>query len=157
MVTNECVKELKLRASASPRKRFRLCLHHKNEHRTHEMVNVFYKDTFMPPHRHPQGKSESYHIIEGTMTVYFFDNNGKLIRLIEMEKAGGQKAFLYRLSSNEWHMPVATSEWLVYHETYSGPFNKDYDVEFSVWAPREEDKVGVKQFLAALQGEIYKK
>ena len=148
-VTPAIVDDLKRRALASPRKRFRLCMHHTNEHPTQEMLIVFHKDTFMPPHRHPQGKSESYHVVEGSMTVYVFDDDGNVVRSIEMGEAGGQKAFLYRLSSNAWHMPVITSEWLVYHETYSGPFEKDYDVEFPPWAPQEDDKEQVKDFLAA--------
>lgn len=149
-VTNELVDKLKRKALTSKNRRFRFCLHHDNRHQTHEMVIVFHKGAYMPPHRHPQGKSESYHVIEGTMTVYFFDNNGRLKQSIKMAKARSGKAFLYRLSSNEWHMPVATSKWLVYHETYSGPFEKDYDVEFPIWAPKEDDRDGIKQFLAAL-------
>jgi len=150
VITAKVVDDLKQRALASPRKRFRLCMHHSTAHQTQEMVIVAHKDTFIPPHRHPKGKSESYHVIEGMMTVCFFDDDGRLIRSIEMEKSGGKKPFLYRLSSNEWHMPVPTSEWLVYHETYTGPFEKDYDVEFPSWGPQENDKEQVKRFLAAL-------
>ena len=147
-VTPTIISDLKRRALASPRKRFRLCMHHTNEQQTHEMLIVFHKDTFMPPHRHPKGKSESYHIVEGSMTVYFFDDGGKVIRVIEMGVLSSEKAFLYRLSSNIWHMPVATSDWLVYHETYSGPFEKDFDVEFAPWSPNEEEKEKVKGFLS---------
>ncbi len=147
-ITPKIIDDLKRRALASPRKRFRLCMHHSTAHQTQEMLIVFHKDTFMPPHRHPEGKSESYHVVEGSMTVYFFNDEGKVIRSIEMGEAGGEKAFLYRLSCNAWHMPVPTSECVVYHETYSGPFEKDYDVEFPPWAPQEEDKDQVKRFLA---------
>ena len=69
-----------------------------------------------------------------------------------MEAAGGAKAFLYRLSCSVWHMPVPTSQWLVYHETYSGPFEKDYDVEFPPWAAQEKDEEQVRLFLASLTG-----
>lgn len=148
-VSSAMIDELKRRAAASPRKRFRLCMHSSLEHRTQEMLIVFHRDSFMPPHRHPKGKSESYHIVEGAMTVYFFDNDGELIRSFDMEKAGGDKPFLYRLSSNIWHMPVPASEWVVYHETYTGPFMKERDVEFPAWAPQENDIEGVKLFLAA--------
>ncbi|MFC1559508.1 WbuC family cupin fold metalloprotein [Candidatus Margulisiibacteriota bacterium] len=151
-VTPKMVDEIKKKAKASPRKRFRLCLHHSVEHQTHEMLIVFHKDTYMPPHRHPKGKSESYHVIEGSMTVFFFDDNGKMIDKIDMGQYGGNKPFLYRLSDSIWHMPVPTSEWLVFHETYSGPFVKDDDVEFPSWAPKEGDNVQIKRFIAAISG-----
>ena len=156
-VTSEMLDELKRKALASPRKRSRLCLHHSNAHQTQEMLIVFHEDTYMAPHRHPKEKSESYHVVEGTMTVYFFDDEGKVIRSIEMGEAGSGKAFLYRIACTAWHMPVPTSEWLVYHETYSGPFEKDYDVEFPPWAPKEGDKKQVKRFLADVAASIGRK
>ena len=78
-------------------------------------------------------------------------DDGKLLKTVEMEKAGGSKPFLYRLSNNLWHMPRPTSKWLVYHETYSGPFDKDLDVEFPCWAPQEGDRRQVKRFLKEIE------
>lgn len=152
-VSKATIDDLKARALVSPRKRFRLCMHTSLEHKTHEMLIVFHRDSFMPPHRHPKGKSESYHLVEGAMTVYFFDDAGELKRRFDMEPAGSKsgKPFLYRLSEPTWHMPVPTSEWAVYHETYTGPFVKDEDVEFPSWAPREDDAAGVKRFFDSLK------
>ena len=146
-VTPQLVEEFKQKALANSRKRFRLCMHHSSEDLTHEMLIVFHQASFMPPHRHPKGKSESYHVVEGAMNVYFFDDEGQVIRKIEMGEVGSGKPFLYRLSESTWHMPLPTSEWLVYHETYSGPFKKDYDVEFPSWAPEEGKKEEVQHFL----------
>ena len=126
-------------------------MHHSSEDRTHEMLIVFHRSSFMPPHRHPKGKSESYHVVEGAMNVYFFNDKGQVTKNIEMGELGSGKSFLYRLSKNFWHMPVPTSEWLVYHETYSGPFNKEYDVEFAPWGPREENKKDIQNFLESIQ------
>ena len=149
-ITPKIIKDLKKRTLASKNSRFRLCMHHSNSDQTQEMIIVFHKGTFMPPHRHPKGKSESYHIIEGAMIVYFFNDEGKVIKEIEMGSINHNKTCVYRLSNSIWHMPLPVTEWLVYHETYSGPFEKSYDVEFPVWAPKEEDKNEVKRFLAAL-------
>lgn len=154
-VTRETIEDLKRRALASPRKRFRLCMHHSTEHLTQEMLIVFHKDTFMPPHRHVKGKSESWHILEGSMTAHIFNDEGKIIRSIEMEKEGSEKAFLCRLESNAWHMQIPTSEWLVFHETRTGPFKRDYDVEFPPWAPQEEDKEKVERFLADIAASFH--
>jgi len=152
-VTPQIIKELKRKALDSKNKRFRLCMHHSNAHQTQEMIIVFNKGTFMPPHRHPKGKSESYHIIEGDMIVYFFNNKGEVIKKIEMGSIKRNKTCVYRLSNSIWHMPLVVSEWLVYHETYSGPFKKEYDVEFPCWAPPEEDKKKVRVFLDSLKAK----
>ena len=147
IITPEIITDLKKEALKSRRKRYRLCLHYNNEHPTHEMLIVFHKDTYMPPHRHPIGKSESYHIVEGTMTVYFFDDDGTVIQHSRLSDVRSKAPFMYRLSGNIWHMPVAESEWLVYHETYTGPFDKMSDVEFTSWAPREDEIEKSVEFL----------
>lgn len=149
-VTPEIINDLKQKALMSPRKRSRLCMHHTTNHLTQEMLIVFHGDSYMPPHRHPYGKSESYHVVEGTMMVYLFDDAGRMIQNFEMEKAGGRKTFLCRLSDNVWHMPVPTSEWLVYHEIYTGPFEKELDVEFAPWAPPETDLESASRYVKGL-------
>ncbi len=142
------IKELKKRAAALPRKRFRLCLHDGNENKMQEMIIAAEKGSYIRPHRHPKGKSESYHVIEGTMRVCYFDDQGKIIRFIDLAKPGGKKPFMQRNSGNIWHMPIPTSKCVVYHETYPGPFLKEYDVEYPDWAPLEQDKAEVKKFFA---------
>lgn len=149
-VTPEVVSDLKRRAMASPRRRSRLLMHHVPEHLTQEMLIVFHQGSYMPPHRHPAGKSESYHLLAGTMTVFFFDDAGRVLRTIDLGPAGGERASLYRLSAPLWHMPVATSEWLVYHEVYTGPFVKERDVEFAPWAPPEGAGEAAERYVAGL-------
>lgn len=144
----EMISRLKDLASASPRKRARLCLHRSPTDATHEMLIAFHRDSFMPPHRHPANKSESYHVVEGLMTVHLFDDAGTVVRSIQL--GTNAPSFLYRLSTNLWHMPTAVSEWLIYHEVYSGPFQKDRDVEFPSWAPAESDHVQVARFRSLL-------
>ncbi len=139
--------DLKRRAETSPRRRFRLCLHHSPADDLHEMVIVFCGDTYLRPHRHPKEKTESYHIIEGTMTVLFFDDAGNLFRRIEMGPFGSGKTVLYRINAPAWHMPVATSQFLVYHETFRGPHVKERDVEYAPWSPDETDAAGIAAFM----------
>lgn len=151
-ITPATIDELKRMALCSPRKRARLCMHHSTDHQTQEMLIVFHRDSFMPPHRHPQTKSESYHIVEGSMDVLIFDDAGVITRKVEMSEAGSDKTFLYRLSGSIWHMPLPTSEWLVYHETYTGPFDKVCDVEYAPWSPSEEDSAAAVQYMRNLLG-----
>lgn len=142
------IDQLKQLALTSPSRRARLCLHRANDELPHEMLIVFHRASFMPPHRHPRGKSESYHVVEGAMRVHLFDDAGQVIRTLRLGQGG--EAFMYRLSGNLWHMPEALTEWLVYHEVYSGPFDKARDVEFPTWAPAESDSAGVTRFLHRL-------
>jgi len=144
----EMISRLKALAGASPRKRARLCLHRSPTDATHEMLIAFHRDSFMPPHRHPADKSESYHVVEGLMVVHLFDDSGAVVRSIRLGSTA--PSFLYRLSTNLWHMPTAASEWLIYHEVYSGPFQKDRDVEFPSWAPTESDHAQVAHFRTRL-------
>lgn len=146
------VNHLKASAALSPRKRYRLCLHYSEAMRTQEMIIACSQDTFMPPHRHPPGKSESYHVIEGEMTIYFFDDSGAVIETVELAEPGRGKPFLIRLSDPIWHMPVPETPWLVYHETYSGPFQKEEDVIAPAWSPAESDRIEVTRFLARVTG-----
>ncbi len=150
IVTPEIVSFLKKRALDSSRKRFRLCLHQSIEHQTQEMLIVFHKNTFMPPHRHPVEKSESYHIVEGKMKVFLFNDFGQVIDEVILQEYAKQAPFLFRMANGAWHMPMPVSEWLIYHETYTGPFIKEQDVEFAPWAPAEENKEQVRQFLSRL-------
>lgn len=149
--TSDMCDELKRRASISPRKRYRLCLHQTHDSLIQEMVIVAHKDTFMPPHRHPLGKTESYHVIEGQMTVYLFNDGGDVIGNFDLAGASSDLPHLYRLSGRHWHMPVPQSEWLIYHECFTGPFEKDRDVEYPSWLPNEENDMEVRDFLDRVQ------
>ena len=81
-VTRDTVAELKRQAQRAPRGRFRLCMHQRLDDQVQEMVIVCGRGTYFRPHRHPAGKSESYHVIEGAMSVFFSDN-GEVIRRIK--------------------------------------------------------------------------
>ena len=142
---------LKKKALKSNLKRFRYCLHHSNEHLTHEMIIVFHKDTILRPHRHPLGRSESYHIIEGSMNVYFFDDNGKVIKGIKLEERNNNNPFFYRLSSHTWHLPVPTSEFMIYHETLTGPFVSELDIEYPLWEKYYNNKIKIDKLIKEIK------
>jgi cupin fold WbuC family metalloprotein len=123
-------------AQVHPLRRARLCLHRSLADLTHEMIIVAHQSTYMRPHRHPTAKSESYHIIEGEMEVRIFRLDGVLERAIRMANNPGS-TFMYRVTNGWWHQPVPLTEWVAYHETYTGPFDKAKDVVYAEWAPAE--------------------
>lgn len=120
IVTADQLDSLKELAQSAPLKRSRLCLHLSPDDLVQEMVIVLQKDTLIRPHRH-KNKSESFHLIEGSILVVLFDENINPKQFIHLS-ANGQHPFMYRLSSDEWHTVICLSEYAVFHEVTTGPF-----------------------------------
>lgn len=146
-ITPGMIQEIKIKAAASEMRRHRICLHQSAEDQTQEMVIACCRDTVMPPHRHPAGRSESYHVIEGAMKVLFFDDTGQVEQCLELAERGSDKPSLYRLCSPHWHTAYPVSDWLVYHEVLTGPFDPDQVVEYPAWMPKGTPIQNVAEFL----------
>lgn len=142
--------QLKRAAQAAPLKRSRLCLHHDPQDQVHEMVIAFCRGSYVRPHRH-QNKSESFHVIEGECEVLFFDDAGQVVSRLKMGPAPDQ-VFLYRLASPRWHTVIPLSEFVVLHETTSGPFLPD-QAEYAEWSPEAEDTLEVQRYQEHLRSE----
>tara|TARA_Y100000591_G_C21584654_1_gene570073 strand:- start:35 stop:550 length:516 start_codon:yes stop_codon:yes gene_type:complete len=127
--------------------RSRICIHTNNNAKTNEMIIALKRGSYIRPHTHPNFKSESYHIIKGSMTVFVFNKKGNLQKKIKMGEVRTGLNFYYRMSKSYYHMPVATSKYCIYHETYSGPFYKEKDVIFPKWSPNNHDKEKYLKFL----------
>ena len=67
------------RASKLKRKRYRFCLHNNHKHPTQEMIICFKGFNYVQPHKHVGKRTESYHMIKGSMDVYLFENHIKLL------------------------------------------------------------------------------
>lgn len=126
---------LKERAAANPRRRARLCAHPGTDDTLHEMLIVHGMDAYVRPHRH-LGKSESFHLIEGELSVLILDDAGTVVRRIDMAAPGGDKPFFYRLSAPLFHTVVPRSEPVVFHEVTNGPFRRE-ETKFAAFAPEE--------------------
>lgn len=146
-VTAATIQELIREARLAPRGRFRLCMHCSTQDQVQEMVIVAPRGAYTRPHRHPAGKTESYHVIEGAMSVFFFNDDGEVIKRIDMEAYGFDKTYLYRLNSSIWHIPVPTSEFVVFHEVLAGPFSREETCEYAPFSPDETEIARVDAFL----------
>ena len=140
-----CLKEL---AARNPRRRIRLCAHPDTADPLHEMLIVHMRDAYVPPHRHP-GKSESFLIIEGELSVVVFDEAGGVTDVIDMGEPGSGRAFYYRLSEARYHTVIATTDVVVFHEVTNGPFRQE-DLERAPWAPGEDDLEAQRNFLRGI-------
>jgi cupin fold WbuC family metalloprotein len=139
---------LKGDASKNPRKRIRLCTHRSVDDRVHEMIIVHTKDTYVRPHRH-NGKSESFHVIEGLADVVFFDDRGEITQVIRMGPFSSGRTFYYRIADPLYHTLLIRSDVLVFHEATTGPFRRE-ETSFAPWAPEESDAEAVATFMKSV-------
>jgi cupin fold WbuC family metalloprotein len=153
-VTADDIAFLKTRAASNPRRRVRLCAHQDSEDRLHEMLIVHAQAAYVPPHKH-LNKSESFHIIEGLLTVFLFSDEGVVVKVIPMGGIGSGRVFYYRLSASFYHTVWPESEFVVFHEVTNGPFDRKDTINAS-WAPAEDDLAGQPRFTGSLLQTIKK-
>lgn len=132
IITKQMLEALKIQATHAPKRRARIELHG-NHFEVQEMVICLCRGSYVRPHRHPVGKAESYHVIEGTLQAQIFDEAGKLTQEVILY----DKSPLYRLAGGIYHGPAALTEFAIYHEVYPGPWAKDVDVQYAPWAAEE--------------------
>jgi len=144
---------LKARARATPRRRARICAHPSADASLHEMIIVHEKRTYVPPHRHI-GRSESYTIIEGRMRIVLFDEHGGVQNTVALTPPGDGGTFFYRLSGPQFHSMLIDSDWIVFHEVTSGPFDPS-TTEFADWAPGNGDPADAQAaYLAQMDAAV---
>lgn len=152
-VTKDDIQWLKAKAAANVRERVRLCAHRNVEDAVHEMLIVHTKGTYIRPHKHPN-KSESFHIIEGDLDIVVFDDAGDLLDVIEMGEYSSGSRFYWRLSESHFHTVIPRSDFVVFHETTSGPFERATSNVAAPWSPGEDDLLGQARYMSQLQGKL---
>ncbi|MDQ5985802.1 MAG: hypothetical protein CSYNP_01519 [Syntrophus sp. SKADARSKE-3] len=143
-ITGEDVALLKSLALKTERRRIRLCAHPRMEDTLHEMIIVLPRGTYVRPHKH-LGKSESFHIIEGRMKVFLFDDDGSVRDILPMSTIDSGANIYYRLSESQFHTAVPETPLVVFHEVTNGPFHRE-DTHYAPWAPDEKDMESVARF-----------
>ncbi len=146
----DIIVKLKKLAQSTNNNRARIKIHKSERDKTNEMIIALKKNSYIRPHIHPNSKTESYHIIKGKMNVYVFSKKGKKIKVIKMGHLGTNLNFFYRANKSYYHLPMAVTEWCIYHEVYSGPFKKVKDVKYAKWSPLEFEKKSVNKFLSKI-------
>jgi cupin fold WbuC family metalloprotein len=142
---------LKAQASATPRKRSRLCAHAGPSAAVHEMIIVLHRDVYVRPHRHTS-KSESFHRIEGEAWIVLFDERGAIDDVLALD-ASSNAPFFFRIPAEIYHAFLIRSDWLAFHETTAGPFERS-QMEFASWSPDESDPKAVALFSEQLERDV---
>ena len=89
--------------------------------------------TYFKIHKHPRGFTESYHVIEGTLKVFFFDDGLNLISSLVLSP---EENFIYRLNKSVYHLVISTTASTIYHETLCGPFERGKSVIIHPESPK---------------------
>jgi cupin fold WbuC family metalloprotein len=128
-------------------KNVRLCLHDSPDATFHEMIILERKGRYYRPHKHLE-KGESYHILEGSMAAFVFDENGRLEDACVLKPDGN---FIYRVDINMYHAVLPLADLVIYHESKPGPFLGDKDSIFPEWAPDGSDEDEVARYVDGLR------
>jgi cupin fold WbuC family metalloprotein len=125
-----------------PKRRARLNLHNSDDDLLHEMIIAFRKDSLNMPHRHV-GKSESMHVMRGSVDVVIFDDEGTETRRIRLECPHDLNPptvpRVLRMAAPLWHTVIPLKDIVVVHETTNGPFIPGKNMEIPPWAPQESE------------------
>ena len=146
------IEGLKVTADQTERRRVRLCAHPNVEDHLHEMFIVHTRGTYIRPHKH-LNKSESMHVIEGTVDLVTFDESGNIDGLTQLGDYSSGQNFFHRFTEPRYHTLVITSESLVFHEITSGPLVRVSTVR-APWSPKEDDIAAANAYLQNLVKSI---
>jgi len=145
VINKEILSEL-VRIGKEEKESVRLSMHSSPEDDFHNMVIIQVKGHYVPPHVHME-KAESYHIIEGEMAVFLFDEQGKVIdKYILTDKNN----FICRINKGIYHMMVPLSDYVIFHESTKGPFIRASEGVFVEWAPGRNEYEKAESFINSL-------
>ena len=132
-------------AKVNKRHRMRLCAHPDTEDTLHEMFIAIQQGTYIRPHKH-LGKSESFHVIEGSVDVILFDDSGNITEVNRVADHASGGAFYHRITDPCYHTLLIRSDFLVFHEITNGPFHPER-TEYAPWTPDEADHGAAREYV----------
>ena len=143
---------LKANIKNTERKRIRLCSHLNEQDSLQEMFVALTNETYIRPHKH-LNKSESLHVLEGSADVVFFDDSGKITKIISLSETSSKSCFYYRISEPMYHTFIVKSDIFIFHESTQGPFRKS-DTIYAPWSPKEIDYDKIAKFVSKLKESV---
>ena len=111
------------------------------------MIILQQKKKFYTPHKHLK-KGETYHIIKGSMACVLLSDNGKITKVCKLKKND-----IFRTPLNIFHTMLPISNYVIYHESKTGPFLKKNDSIFPKWSKK---LVNDKRLIEKFKKTIYK-
>lgn len=145
-VDTDLLDALKRQAQHISDKDIRLCLHSTPSDPFHDMIILTRKGRYQTPHKHSE-KAESWHIIEGVMGVFIFDQSGQPIKSTRLTP---DHNIIYRINPGLYHAVLPISDIVIFHESRPGPYSQN-DSLSAPWAPGSKDSEGLAKFYNKLQ------
>ena len=139
---------LKSAIMKSSRNRSRICAHENSNEKLHEMFVIYGHETYVRPNRH-FGKDESVFVLEGACDVYFFDLEGLITEMVELDASNPEAAYFCRIPKEIYHTVVIRSSQVILFEATSGPFDPN-DTYYADWSPKEGDIPEIEKFQSYL-------
>ncbi|MAJ23862.1 MAG: hypothetical protein CMI75_08820 [Candidatus Pelagibacter sp.] len=137
-------------AHSSPKKRFGKIMHQPGDY-DNEVVNFMLSESYMQPHMHPgEEKIEKMYLIDGSFSLFFFNDNGNITDKFILKK-GGQETI--EVPAFTWHTYVMLEEAVVIYETMEGAYDPLTWKEMASWAPVENTQEGVA-YLQYLKNQV---
>lgn len=150
-VNRRLVEQLKQAANQAEGKNVRLCLHDRPEATFHDMIILERKANYYRAHRRPN-KEVTYHMIEGTMGAFVFDENGQVEEACLLDS---ENNFIYSVDADRFRVTIPVSDVVIFHEASPGPFVGEGDSVFPPWAPdgnnQKEAKAYTEKLMETLQ------
>ena len=145
-VSGGLVEQLKQAAEQAGGKNVRLCLHDGPDATFHNMIIVERKSGYYRAHRRPN-KDVTYHMIEGTMGAFVFDEKGQIEEACLLEVG---KNFIYSVDADRFRVTIPISDLVIFHEASPGPFVGEGDSVYPIWAPDGNNENEAKAYTAKL-------
>jgi cupin fold WbuC family metalloprotein len=103
------------------------------------------KNTYVRPHKN-HNKCKSFQVLDGIIDLVIFDNFGNITDVVNLGNYGQKNSFFYRLTNTCFHSLIIRSNYAIFKETITGPFNSS-DTIYAEWAPMENDEIEVKIYM----------
>lgn len=81
LISESLLDAITQQARENPRRRMNHNLHDSMDAPVHRLLNALEPDTYLPPHRHTD-KDETYLVLRGSLTTFFFDEAGRVTEKI---------------------------------------------------------------------------
>ncbi|MDD5427648.1 MAG: WbuC family cupin fold metalloprotein [Candidatus Omnitrophica bacterium] len=135
-LTEELIRTVSDKAKASPRKRTNYNFHKNYDDVVQRLLNAAEPGTYIQPHKHENpDKNEVFIILNGSVVVVEFDDNGNVIDHAVLDPAHGVRAV--EIPPGKWHTFITLKPGSVLYEVKDGPYDEKADKHFAPWAPAE--------------------
>ncbi len=118
IIDQDILEQVTIQAKASPRLRMNMDLRNTPADKSQRMLNAIEPGTVMPIHRH-RLSSETVVCIRGHFEEYYYDENGVLIKTIDMVPGG----VVINVPIGQWHSLMSLESGTVLLECKDGAWS----------------------------------